>query len=98
MKRSDFVLLMAMFVSITVSLAGVVKVVQELDKKQAQKEDVVVGQTYITKFTPENPFLEPRIDTVIVLDVKKGYVKYRLHTDTGSFLSTRVKYFLEDIR
>jgi len=60
----------------------------------------VVGQEYVKKyiFDKENPFDKATYDTVVVLAIQDGYVKYREvnSNDTDFFLSTKVEYFMKD--
>lgn len=64
-----------------------------------KKEKCIIGQKYVTRFifNEENPFEKARYDTVIVLDIQNGYVKYRsMKRPFFSYYSGKVEYFLED--
>jgi hypothetical protein len=66
----------------------------------SNKEKCIIGQKYIRKLmvNEDNPFEIAIYDTVVVLDVKKGWVKYTNYknTDTSYFYSGREEFFLED--
>jgi len=67
---------------------------------RSEEKTCIVGQKYIKRFiwNEENPFEKTKYDTVIVIDVQNGWVKYRdvNSKDTNFFISGKVKYFLED--
>lgn len=66
----------------------------------SEEKKCIIGQIYILRFVwhEENPFEKARYDTVIVLDKQNGWVKYRDYksSDTISYQSNKVEYFLED--
>lgn len=66
------------------------------------EEKCIIGKMYVMelRFDENNPFEKSTFDTVLVLDKKDGYVKYRyLHRfDTTFFQSRKEKYFMQDCK
>lgn len=58
-----------------------------------QRMEVIIGEKYLysTVWESNNPFFEPIIDTVLVLDKKDGYVLYK--DRFGSKRSSSLRYF-----
>lgn len=65
---------------------------------RSEEKTCVIGQKYIKRYiwNEDNPFEKPKYDTVIIIDVQNGWVKYRGVKDTSFFQSTKEEYFLED--
>lgn len=57
-----------------------------------------IGDTLLidNTFDKEDPFVETDIDTIKVLDVKNGYIKYQNINDDYQ-LSRKVKYFIDKV-
>ena len=75
--------------------------IYQLVNRKEQKR-LTIGNKYIVsdQWNSENPFEKNNIDTVIILDIKNDYVKYRYTymADTSFFLSGKVKYFIDRIK
>ena len=66
-----------------------------------QFKEIEIGDTYLKSFywDSEDPFEDLNIDTVKVIDIKDGYVKYSFNCgDTPIYGSAEIKYFRDMIR
>jgi hypothetical protein len=67
---------------------------------RSEEKTCVIGKKYIKRFifNEDNPFERAKYDTVIVIDVQNGWVKYADYSnkDTSFYRSTREEYFLQD--
>ena len=73
-------------------------------KNKEISKPLIIGNKYSTeyKFDKNDPFEKIRYDTVIILDLKDGYVKYQpvkffYIKDTNMYFSTHEEYFLKKI-
>lgn len=62
------------------------------------KVPITVGEKYLYKieWINNNPFYYFKTDTIIILDIKNGYVKYKAIGDPDEFFHTDKVYYLKD--
>ena len=70
---------------------------------ELNKSDVLSDKYYIREVKYlEDPFDVPKIDTIIILDQKKGFVKWSFlnsyRIDSNSYISTRYSYLINRIK
>jgi len=66
----------------------------------SNNSNLIIGGKYVKRhiLNEDNPFEKPTYDTVTIIDIQNGWVKYRYSDDTSYYPSTRVKYFIEDTK
>ena len=76
-------------------------VIGNMDTNDFSNHEINLGDIYLysNDWNPENPFEETTIDTVVVLAIKEGYVKYILYYEGGNMERSRgISRFKDKIR
>ena len=63
--------------------------------------EIKIGEKYLQSFeweAYEVPFREVKIDTIQVLDMKNGYIKYKIYPWKSEFVSMEEKIFRSTIK
>ena len=88
-SKLKFVLVLAFGIAVS---AGLSKSFDYLHFKEWK--DVNINDCYIRTWSEKDPFKADVVDTLLVLDIKRNYIKYRYNS--GSVFTGKLNYFKQD--